>query len=118
MVRWLDQVLRSQCWRLGKFMRSFFFLLFLLRYLILFRMSFGAGHRACLGWRFACVSVLELVLLWCAHSSDSGSRSCKSFYLNSFQGKTARIRRENCLVMLPMVGGEEKKGNQLPLRIT
>ena len=32
--------------------------------------------------------------------------------------KTARIRRENCLVMLPMVRGEEQKGNQLPLEIS
>jgi hypothetical protein len=32
--------------------------------------------------------------------------------------RTARIRRENCLVMLPMVGGEEGKGNQLPLKIS
>jgi hypothetical protein len=32
--------------------------------------------------------------------------------------RTARIRRENCLVMLPMVGGEERRGNQLPLKIS
>jgi hypothetical protein len=32
--------------------------------------------------------------------------------------KTARIRRENCLVMLPMVEDEEQKGNQLPLGIS
>jgi len=32
--------------------------------------------------------------------------------------KTALIRRENCLVTLPMVGGEEQKGNQLPLGIS
>ena len=32
--------------------------------------------------------------------------------------KTALIRRENCLVTLPMVRGEEQKGNQLPLRIS
>lgn len=32
--------------------------------------------------------------------------------------KTALIRRENCLVTLPMVGDEEQKGNQLPLRIS
>ena len=32
--------------------------------------------------------------------------------------KTSLIRRENCLVMLPMVGGEERKGNQLPLGIS
>jgi hypothetical protein len=32
--------------------------------------------------------------------------------------KTRLVRRENCLVTLPMVGGEERKGNQLPLRIS
>jgi hypothetical protein len=32
--------------------------------------------------------------------------------------KTALIRRENCLVMLPMVGGEEQNGNQLPLGVS
>ena len=31
--------------------------------------------------------------------------------------RTGRVRRENCLVMLPMVDGEEGKGNQLPLEI-
>jgi hypothetical protein len=32
--------------------------------------------------------------------------------------KTSLVRRENCLVTLPMVDGEERKGNQLPLRIS
>ena len=32
--------------------------------------------------------------------------------------KTARIRRENCLVMQAMVEGEERKGNQLPLKVS
>lgn len=32
--------------------------------------------------------------------------------------KTGRIRRENCLIMLPMVEGEEEKGNKLPLKIS
>lgn len=32
--------------------------------------------------------------------------------------KTALIRRENCLVTLPMVRGEEQKGNQLPLGVS
>jgi hypothetical protein len=32
--------------------------------------------------------------------------------------KTSLVRRENCLVTLPMVGGEERKGNQLPLKIS
>lgn len=32
--------------------------------------------------------------------------------------KTGRIRRENCLVTLPMVEGEEHGGNQLPLKVS
>lgn len=32
--------------------------------------------------------------------------------------KTRLVRRENCLVTLPMVGGEERKGNQLPLSVS
>ena len=35
--------------------------------------------------------------------------------------KTSLVHRENCLVTLPMVrgeAGEERKGNQLPLRIS
>jgi hypothetical protein len=32
--------------------------------------------------------------------------------------KTSLVHRENCLVTLPMVRGEERKGNQLPLRIS
>ncbi|KAH9965228.1 cytochrome P450 [Russula dissimulans] len=69
-------------------------------------MSFGAGHRSCLGWRFAVAElqafIFELLLGLKFETTE----------------KTARIRRENCLVMLPMVGGEEKKGNQLPLKIS
>jgi hypothetical protein len=34
------------------------------------------------------------------------------------QRKTGRIRRENCLVTLPMVEGEERGGNQLPLKVS
>lgn len=32
--------------------------------------------------------------------------------------KTSLVRRVNCLVTLPMVEGEERKGDQLPLRIS
>ena len=32
--------------------------------------------------------------------------------------QTGRIRRENCLIMLPMVEGEGQKGNRLPLKIS
>ncbi|KAI0298376.1 cytochrome P450 [Multifurca ochricompacta] len=69
-------------------------------------MSFGAGHRACLGWRFA-VTEMQCFLF----ELVSGLQ----FDLTE---KATRIRRENCLVMLPMVGGEEQKGNQLPLIVS
>ncbi|KAI0292218.1 cytochrome P450 [Multifurca ochricompacta] len=69
-------------------------------------MSFGAGHRACLGWRFAVTEIQSFMfeLLWGLQ-----------FELTE---KSTRVRKENCLVMLPMVGGEEEKGNQLPLKVS
>ncbi|KAH9975382.1 cytochrome P450 [Lactifluus volemus] len=69
-------------------------------------MSFGAGHRACLGWRFA---ITEIQAFLYELLSDLQFETTE---------RTARIRRENCLVMLPMVEGEVQKGNQLPLRIS
>ncbi|KAI0295704.1 cytochrome P450 [Russula brevipes] len=69
-------------------------------------MSFGAGHRACLGWRFAVIEIQTFLFELVSRLKFDPT------------GKTARIRRENCLVTLPMVGGEEQKGNQLPLRIS
>ncbi|KAI9441397.1 cytochrome P450 [Lactarius indigo] len=68
--------------------------------------SFGAGHRACLGWRFA-VTELQAFLF----ELIAGLQ----FELTE---KATRIRRENCLVTLPMVEGEERKGNQLPLKVS
>jgi len=70
-------------------------------------LSFGAGHRSCLGWRFAVaemqVFVFELISKLKFEAVE----------------KTTLVRRENCLVTLPMVGDEERKGNQfLPLRIS
>jgi len=69
-------------------------------------LSFGAGQRACLGWRFAVTEIqvflFELVSRLKFEPAD----------------KTGRIRRENCLIMLPMVEGEEEKGNKLPLKIS
>ncbi|KAI9465874.1 cytochrome P450 [Lactarius psammicola] len=68
--------------------------------------SFGAGHRACLGWRFA-VTELQAFLF----ELIAGLQ----FELTEM---ATQIRRENCLVMLPMVEGDERRGNQLPLKIS
>ncbi|KAI0052758.1 cytochrome P450 [Auriscalpium vulgare] len=69
-------------------------------------MSFGTGHRSCLGWRFAVVELQAFVVALVAHLRFE------------MTPRAARIRRENCLVMLPMVAGEEARGNQLPLRVS
>ncbi|KAI9453185.1 cytochrome P450, partial [Russula earlei] len=69
-------------------------------------MSFGAGHRACIGWRFALAEIQAFLFELVPRLNFETTK------------KTARIRRENCLVMLPMLSGEEQKGNQLPLRIS
>ncbi|KAF8483511.1 cytochrome P450 [Russula ochroleuca] len=68
--------------------------------------SFGAGHRACLGWQFAVAEMQAFVFELISRLKFEAME------------KTALIRRENCLVTLPMVGGEEQKGNQLPLGIS
>lgn len=69
-------------------------------------MSFGTGHRACLGWRFAVTELQAFLFELVAGLQFEPTE------------KTARLRRENCLVMLPMVEGEELKGNQLPLKVS
>ncbi|KAI0260715.1 cytochrome P450 [Gloeopeniophorella convolvens] len=69
-------------------------------------MSFGSGHRACLGWRFAVTEVQAFLFELVSRLHFEPTE------------RTLRIRRENCLVMLPMVEGEEAKGNQLPLKIS
>ncbi|KAI0002552.1 cytochrome P450 [Russula compacta] len=69
-------------------------------------MSFGAGHRACLGWRFAITEIQAFLFELISELKFEPTKAA------------ARIRRENCLVTLPMVEGEEQKGNQLPLVIS
>ncbi|KAL1727765.1 cytochrome P450 [Schizophyllum commune] len=65
-------------------------------------LTFGGGHRGCLGWRFA---VLEL--------------SAFLFELiNRFDfaiSPTLRVHRGAAAVMVPMLEGELDKGTQLPL---
>ncbi|THH17361.1 hypothetical protein EW146_g3435 [Bondarzewia mesenterica] len=70
-------------------------------------MSFGSGHRVCLGWRFALVEtqifVFELV-------------KRLSFEVTE-ETEEGKVRKENCLVMQPFVEGREEMGYWLPIRI-
>ncbi|KAJ7894320.1 cytochrome P450 [Mycena olivaceomarginata] len=69
-------------------------------------MSFGSGHRACIGWRFALYEyqafLVELV---------------KNFEFSMDPTLASKIRREASLVMLPTIAGEVELGPQLPLII-
>ncbi|KAG6861673.1 hypothetical protein C0995_013242 [Termitomyces sp. Mi166 len=67
-------------------------------------LTFAGGIRACIGWRFALYEVQSLTVE----------------IINNFQllptPQLERLRREACLVMIPTLGGEELKGENLPLR--
>ncbi|KAF5388796.1 hypothetical protein D9757_005650 [Collybiopsis confluens] len=69
-------------------------------------LTFSAGVRTCIGWRFALYNVQVLLVE----------------IINNFElGPTRdleRLRREACLVMLPTLEGEEIKGENLPLQIS
>ncbi|KAL1706311.1 cytochrome P450 [Schizophyllum commune] len=65
-------------------------------------LTFGGGHRGCLGWRFA---VLELS----AFLFELISRF--DFAISP----TLRVHRGAAAVMVPMLEGELEKGTQLPL---
>ncbi|KAF7362971.1 Cytochrome P450 [Mycena venus] len=69
-------------------------------------MTFGSGHRACIGWRFAVYEyqafLVELV---------------KNFEFSMDPTLASKIRREASLVMLPTIAGEVKLGPQLPVTI-
>ncbi|KAJ7167314.1 cytochrome P450 [Mycena crocata] len=68
--------------------------------------TFGSGHRACIGWRFAVYEyqafLVELV---------------KNFEFSMDPSLAAKIRREPSLVMVPTIAGEIEKGSQLPITI-
>jgi cytochrome P450 len=69
-------------------------------------MTFGSGHRACIGWRFAVYEyqafLVELV---------------KNFEFSMDPTLATKIRREASLVMLPTIHGEVELGPQLPVTI-
>ncbi|KAJ7236602.1 cytochrome P450 [Mycena haematopus] len=69
-------------------------------------MTFGSGHRACIGWRFAVYEyqafLVELV---------------KNFEFSMDPTLISKIRREASLVMIPTIDGEVERGAQLPVTI-
>lgn len=69
-------------------------------------MTFLGGVRSCIGWRFAVIEIqaflTEIVGRFEFATSD----------------KTELVRREACLVMVPVVEGEVENGVQLPLRVS
>ncbi|KIM58519.1 hypothetical protein SCLCIDRAFT_16779 [Scleroderma citrinum Foug A] len=69
-------------------------------------MTFGTGHRACLGWRFALIEIQAFLV------------EIISKFEISLTEKARKVRREACLVMVPTVEGEVGNGVQLPLVIS
>jgi len=69
-------------------------------------MTFGSGHRACIGWRFAVYEyqafLVELV---------------KNFEFSMEPSLSDKVRREPGIVMTPTISGEPMKGPQLPITI-
>ncbi|KAF7362964.1 Cytochrome P450 [Mycena venus] len=69
-------------------------------------MTFGSGHRACIGWRLAVYEyqafLVELV---------------KNFEFSMDPTLASKIRREASVVMIPTIAGEIELGPQLPVII-
>ncbi|KAI6020453.1 cytochrome P450 [Pisolithus microcarpus] len=65
-------------------------------------LTFLGGPRACIGWRLACIFLIEII----------------SRFEVSLSEKATRIRKEACGVVAPTVEGEVEKGVQLPLVIS
>ncbi|KAF4591209.1 hypothetical protein EYR40_009812 [Pleurotus pulmonarius] len=69
------------------------------------RLTFAAGVRSCIGWRFALYElhafIIELI----------------SNFEFELTPDAEHIRRHPCLVVAPTIAGREKEGAQLPLRV-
>ncbi|TRM57158.1 cytochrome P450 [Schizophyllum amplum] len=66
--------------------------------------TFGGGHRACLGWRFAILELSTFIV------------ELVDKFEFSIDPKV-KIQRGAAVVMSPIIEGEEDKGSQLPLRV-
>ncbi|VDB91027.1 unnamed protein product [Peniophora sp. CBMAI 1063] len=88
-ARWMDETIaRTQMENIGPYENL---------------MSFGAGHRACVGWRYA-ITELQIFLSALIRALEFRATA-----------RTRAVRRENCLVMLPIVEGEGNE-NRMPLQ--
>jgi len=68
-------------------------------------LTFSAGERSCIGWRFAVAEIQSFLITL-----------VREFSFSVPEGRNVRTIRPGILV--PMVIGEEDKGPQLPLTIT
>ncbi|KAJ7187843.1 cytochrome P450 [Mycena filopes] len=69
-------------------------------------MTFGSGHRGCIGWRFAIYEYQTFLI-----------EMVKNFEFSMDPTTAAKIRREPGIVMIPTIEGEVAKGPQLPVTI-
>ncbi|KAK0193545.1 cytochrome P450 [Armillaria mellea] len=69
-------------------------------------LSFSAGVRSCIGWRFAVIEMQTIVF-----------ELLESFEF-SLPKKDLQIKRQPAFIMLPMVRDEMSKGTQMPLHLT
>ncbi|KZT01474.1 cytochrome P450 [Laetiporus sulphureus 93-53] len=71
-----------------------------------YRLTFSGGIRACIGWRFAVYELQSFLVHLISNFEFSLTEEVK------------HLRRENALVMIPTLEGEEGKGPQLPLNVS
>ncbi|KAJ7651145.1 cytochrome P450 [Roridomyces roridus] len=69
-------------------------------------MSFGSGHRGCIGWRFAIYEYQSFLI-----------ELLKNFEFSIDPAVSDKILRQPGIVMLPAIEGEVDKGPRLPIRI-
>ncbi|KAJ7508829.1 cytochrome P450 [Mycena galericulata] len=68
-------------------------------------LTFGGGVRACIGWRFA-VAEMQAFLVELVDNFEF-----------SMTDSAEKVRRDICLVVVPVIEGEVEKGIHLPLRV-
>ncbi|EGO00602.1 hypothetical protein SERLA73DRAFT_104941 [Serpula lacrymans var. lacrymans S7.3] len=69
-------------------------------------LTFAGGIRSCIGWRFALIEIQTFLIEMVGNFE---------FALAVDPGK---IRRENCIIMVPTIEGEMEKGVQMPLKVS
>ncbi|KAJ7204753.1 cytochrome P450 [Mycena pura] len=69
-------------------------------------LTFGTGHRACIGWRFAVYEYQSFLI-----------ELAKNFEFSMDPSLANKVLRRAALVMVPTIAGEQEKGPQLPIII-